>query len=282
MNLDQKELMSAVKKLEISTKKTVDTLTGGAYHSVFKGRGMEFSEVREYCDGDDVRAIDWNVTARTGHPYVKQFTEERELNIFLLVDISASADFGSSKTRMQASIEMAMLIAFSAMRNKDRVGMILHSDQDELHLKAKRGKQHILRLARELIVHQRKGKKTNIKAMLESLMKVQKKKSIVFLISDLMDEDYQTALKSVANKHDLIVINILDKLEIDLPQNFPPVLLEDFETSLVEQFSVHNNDAIDRNKSICTEAGADFLVYDTSSSPSKNLMKFFGQRKRSK
>ena len=183
---------------------------------------------------------------------------------------------------MQASIEMAMLIAFSAMRNKDRVGMILHSDQDELHLKAKRGKQHILRLARELIVHQRKGKKTNIKAMLESLMKVQKKKSIVFLISDLMDEDYQTALKSVANKHDLIVINILDKLEIDLPQNFPPVLLEDFETGLVEQFSVHNNDAIDRNKSICTEAGADFLVYDTSSSPSKNLMKFFGQRKRSK
>ena len=282
MNLDQKELMSAVKKLEISTKKTVDTLTGGAYHSVFKGRGMEFSEVREYCDGDDVRAIDWNVTARTGHPYIKQFTEERELNIFLLVDISASADFGSSKTRMQASIEMAMLIAFSAMRNKDRVGMILHSDQDELHLKAKRGKQHILRLARELIVHQRKGKKTNIKAMLESLMKVQKKKSTVFLISDLMDEDYQTALKSVANKHDLIVINILDKLEIDLPQNFPPVLLEDFETGLVEQFSVHNNDAIDRNKSICTEAGADFLVYDTSSSPSKNLMKFFGQRKRSK
>ena len=153
--LNPRELISAVKKLEIKTRKNVDELTGGAYHSVFKGRGMEFCDVREYSPGDDVRTIDWNVTARAGHPYVKQFTEERELTINILVDISASADFGGNKTRMQNAIEIAMLIAFSAIRNRDRVGLMLHSDEDELHLRAKRGKQHILRLARELIVHQR-------------------------------------------------------------------------------------------------------------------------------
>jgi uncharacterized protein (DUF58 family) len=286
--LNPRELISAVKKLEIKTRKNVDELTGGAYHSVFKGRGMEFCDVREYSPGDDVRTIDWNVSARAGHPYVKQFTEERELTINLLVDISASADFGGQKTRMQNAIEVAMLIAFSAIRNRDRVGLMLHSDEEELHLRAKRGKQHILRLARELIVHQRKSRKTNIKNLLDRLMQTQKKKSVVFLISDLMDDNYQKSLRAVGKKHDLIVINILDEFETNIPKRLPPLLMQDAETGLVDFFKpkakIHTNAErfVERNKRVCIEAGADWMLLNNSSDPTTELMKFFGRRNQRK
>ncbi|EDM25225.1 hypothetical protein LNTAR_03314 [Lentisphaera araneosa HTCC2155] len=280
-----RELISAVKKLEIKTRKNVDELTGGAYHSVFKGRGMEFCDVREYSPGDDVRTIDWNVTARAGHPYVKQFTEERELTINILVDISASADFGGNKTRMQNAIEIAMLIAFSAIRNRDRVGLMLHSDEEELHLRAKRGKQHILRLARELIVHQRKRARTNIKQLLDRFMQSQKKKSVVFLISDLMDpKDFQKSLRAVGKKHDLIVINILDEFEINIPKRLPPLLMQDAETGLLDFFKpnakIHAaaEKFIERNKKACVEAGADWMLLKNTSDPTTELMKFFGRR----
>ncbi|WDE95996.1 DUF58 domain-containing protein [Lentisphaera profundi] len=282
--LNSREIISAVKKLEIKTRKNVDELTGGAYHSVFKGRGMEFCDIREYSPGDDVRTIDWNVTARAGHPYIKQFTEERELTINILVDISGSADFGGDKTRMQNAIEIAMLIAFSAIRNRDRVGLILHSDEEELHLRAKRGKQHILRMARELIVHQRKSKKTNIKKLLDRLMQVQKKKSVVFLISDLMDNNYEKSLRSVGKKHDLIVINILDEFEINIPKRLPPLLMQDAETGLVDFFKpnarIHKaaQQFIERNKKSCIKAGADWILLKNTSNPVAELMKFFERR----
>ena len=283
---DTREIISAVRKLEIKTRKNVDELIGGAYHSVFKGRGMEFCDVREYSPGDDVRTIDWNVTARAGHPYVKQFTEERELTINLLVDISGSADFGGKKTRMQSAIEIAMLVAFSAMRNRDRVGLMLHSDEDELHLRARRGRQHTLRLARELIVHQRKSRKTNLKHMLDRLQQVQKKKSVVFLISDLMDEGYEKSLRAVGKKHDLIVVNILDKFETLIPTKLPPLLMEDGESSLMEFFRPNEKisqaayELQDNNKRLCLEAGADWLALSTSSDPAVELKNFFSRRSR--
>ena len=286
--LSTREIIAAVKKIEIKTRRAVDELTGGAYHSVFKGRGMEFNEVREYAEGDDIRTIDWNVTARTGSPHVKQYVEERELTIFVLVDISGSSDFGAKRTRMQCSIELACLIAFSAIRNKDRVGLMLHSQEEELHLPARRGRQHVLRLTRELVVHDRKNKNTCLRTALERLMQVQRKKAVVFLISDLMDKDFDKALRAVSQRHDLIVINILDAMEQELPNDLPPMYMVDAETEKKaflkhnktnhEQFSERSKDFIEANKKLCISAGADLITLRTDEDLVSALMRFFTKR----
>lgn len=286
--LSTREIIAAVKKIEIKTRKAVDDLTGGAYHSVFKGRGMEFNEVREYAEGDDVRSIDWNVTARTGFPHIKQYVEERELTIFVLVDISASADFGTHKTRMQCSIELASLIAFSAIRNKDRVGLMLHSKEEELHLPAKRGRQHVLRLTRELVVHDRKNKSTCLRTALERLLQVQKRKAVVFLVSDLMDQDFDKALRAVSQRHDLIVLHIMDEMEETYPDKLPPVLMEDAETGFSsffksrksdkESFTKRSKEFIEVNKKLCLSAGADLISLKTNDDIVAVLMKFFAKR----
>lgn len=224
------EVLKQVRRIEIRTRNLVNDTFSGDYHSVFKGRGMEFAEVREYAPGDDVRTIDWNVTARFGHPYVKQFTEERELTVFLLVDISASGDFGT-KVRPKAALaaEMAAVLAFSAVNNNDKVGLILFSDRIEQFLPPRKGKRHVLRVIREILYREPEGRGTTLAAPLEHLGRVQKRRAVVFLISDFQDAGYETALRIAARRHDLISVRVTDPAEETLPA-LGIVDLEDPET----------------------------------------------------
>ena len=213
-----KKILQKVRRIEIKTRGLVNDLFGGEYHSIFKGRGMTFSEVREYNPGDDIRLIDWNVTARTGSPFVKVFEEERELTVFLVVDISASGEFGSgSQLKRDYGAEVASVLGFSAIKNNDKVGLILFSDRVEKYIIPKKGKSHVLRVIRELLYTVPKGTKTSIKVALDYLLKVAKRKCVVFLISDFLDDSYLRSLKIANKKHDLITIQLLDPAELELP-----------------------------------------------------------------
>ncbi len=214
-----KELLKQVRQIEIRTKGLVNQVFSGEYHSVFKGRGMEFSEVREYQFGDDIRNIDWNVTARFGHPFIKIFEEERELTVILLVDLSGSLLFGTvEKTKQQIAAELSAILAFSAMKNNDKVGLILFTDKIEKFVPPRKGKKHVLRVISEVLSFQPKGKATNIKSALEYMNNAIKRKSIVFLISDFMDEGYEKILRMVGKKHDLIGVVLNDRRELTLPK----------------------------------------------------------------
>ena len=213
-----KQILKKVKQVEIRTRGLVNDLFGGEYHSVFKGRGMAFSEVREYQPGDDIRLIDWNVTARNGSPFIKIFEEERELTVYLLVDISKSGEFGSqNQLKQEFGAEIASVLGFSAIKNNDKVGLILFSNDIEKYVVPKKGKSHVLRVIRELLYNEPKGNKTSIKNVLDYLLKVAKRKSVVFLISDFIDDDYWSSLKIVNRKHDLIGIRLFDPAEKLLP-----------------------------------------------------------------
>ena len=213
------ELLKKVRQIEIKTRGMVNHVFSGEYHSVFKGRGMEFSEVREYSYGDDIRQIDWNVTARHGKPFVKIFEEERELTVMLLVDVSKSGDFGTvSATKQEIATEICAVLAFSAIRNNDKVGMILFSDTVEKFIAPKKGKSHILRLVRELLSYEPKGTGTDIGGALEYLNHVIKKRSISFVVSDFIDEKYDSALRIVGKRHDVIAVSLNDPRERELPK----------------------------------------------------------------
>ena len=213
-----KQILKKVKRIEIRTRGLVNDLFGGEYHSVFKGRGMTFSEVREYQPGDDIRLIDWNVTARTGSPFIKIFEEERELTVYLIVDISASGEFGSNQQlKREFGAEIAAVLGFSAIKNNDKVGLILFSDDVEKYVVPKKGKSHVLRVVRELLYTDSKKSGTSIKKALDYLLKVAKRKSVIFLISDFLDDGYWSSLKVVNRKHDLIGIQLYDPAEISLP-----------------------------------------------------------------
>ena len=213
-----KQILKKVKQIEIRTRGLVNDLFGGEYHSVFKGRGMAFSEVREYQPGDDIRLIDWNVTARYGSPFIKIFEEERELTVYLLVDISKSGEFGSqNQLKQEFGAEIASVLGFSAIKNNDKVGLILFSNDIEKYVVPKKGKSHVLRVIRELLYNEPKGNKTSIKNVLDYLLKVAKRKSVVFLISDFIDNNYWSSLKIVNRKHDLIGIRLFDPAEKLLP-----------------------------------------------------------------
>jgi len=216
--MDTKEILKKVRKIEIKTKRLSNDIFGGEYHSSFKGRGMTFSEVRQYQFGDDVRAIDWNVTARYNEPYIKIFEEERELTMMLMVDVSGSELFGTSNQFKKDTVtEIAATLAFSATQNNDKVGLILFSDDIELFIPPKKGKSHVLRIIRELIEFKPKSKKTNIAIALKFLSSVLKKKAIVFMLSDFMDDDYEKTLKIAGRKHDLTGIRIYDKYDEEIP-----------------------------------------------------------------
>lgn len=216
--MDTSELIKKVRKLEIKTKGLTKHVFSGEYHSAFKGRGMAFSEVRDYQYGDDVRNIDWNVTARTGGPHVKVFEEERELTVMLLIDVSASSFFGSaSGFKSEMATELSAVIAFSAISNNDKVGAILFSDHVEKYLPPKKGRQHILHIIRELINFTPSQKKTNISEALIYLNNIEKKRSIAFVMSDFMAENFEQALSVASKKHDIIGVRIFDLREQSLP-----------------------------------------------------------------
>lgn len=232
--METKDLIKKVRKIEIKTRRLSDHIFSGEYHTSFKGRGMTFSEVRQYQFGDDIRAIDWNVTARYNEPYVKVFEEERELTMMLMVDISGSESFGTkNQLKSEMVTEIAATMAFSATQNNDKIGLILFSDQIELYIPPKKGKSHVLRIIRELIEFQPKSKKTDLSQALKFLSGTQKKKAIVFLISDfMMEDDYEKTLKIASKKHDLTGIRVYDVREEKMP-NIGIVEMEDAETGQI-------------------------------------------------
>jgi len=236
-----KDILKRVKKIEIKTKHLVDGLLQGAYHSVFKGRGIEFSEVREYVPGDDIRSIDWNVTARMNEPYVKEFIEERDLTVFIIIDVSASNDFGSEKSKKEAAVELAASLMFAALRNNDRVGLCLFTKEIERYMPPRKGRIHILKLIREMIEYEPKYKTTSLIPTLTFLSRVIKKRSIIFLISDFFSEDnFHRQLRLLKNRHDVIAVNINDIRETEIP-DVGYIELEDEETG--EQLLLDTSDS---------------------------------------
>lgn len=224
------EILRKVRRIEIKTRSLVENVFSGQYHSVFKGRGMEFSEVRDYQYGDDVRTIDWNVSARMGSPFVKQFQEERELTVILAVDASRSGDFGSVRQmKGEMAVELAALLAFSAIQNNDCVGLLLFTDEVEKYVPPKKGRRHVLRVLRELLYFEPRGKKTCIDAALRYLQRVLVRKAVVFLVSDFLDTGYDKTLRVMARRHDLVALPISDPREEELPP-VGLVELEDAET----------------------------------------------------
>ncbi|MCF6278856.1 MAG: DUF58 domain-containing protein [Flavobacteriaceae bacterium] len=216
--MDTKEILKKVRKIEIKTKRLSNHIFSGEYHSSFKGRGMTFSEVRQYQYGDDIRSIDWNVTARYNETHIKVFEEERELTMLLIVDISGSEFFGTTQQFKKDTItEIAATLAFSATQNNDKVGLLLFSDEIELYIPPKKGKSHVLRIIRELVEFHPKSNKTDIGNALKYLSNVMKKKAIVFVLSDFMDTDYDQTLKIVGNKHDVTGIRVYDRHDEEIP-----------------------------------------------------------------
>ena len=225
-----KELAKKIRLIEIQTSKAVNDVLAGEYHSVFKGRGMEFDEVREYAPGDEIRTIDWNVTARTGRPFVKRYVEERELTVWLMVDLSASGSFGSrTQVKNEVAAELCALLAFSAIKNNDKVGLVVFTDQIELFVAPNKGRSHVLRLIRDLLNFTARSKGTNIAQALEYLGRVAHKKGVVFLVSDFIAPDYKKPLRIVGRRHDLIAVSVADPREAVLP-DVGLIELEDAET----------------------------------------------------
>lgn len=286
-----KELLKQVRQIEIRTKGLVNQVFSGEYHSVFKGRGMEFSEVREYQFGDDIRNIDWNVTARFGHPYIKVFEEERELTVMLMVDLSGSLMFGSvAKTKQRIAAELSAILAFSALKNNDKVGLILFTDKIEKFVPPRKGRKHVLRIIREVLSFEPEGKATNLKGALEYMNNAIKKKSIAFLISDFMDEGYEKILRIVGRKHDLIGIVLDDRREKEVP-NIGLIKLADAETGAERWIDTSSRqvrsqittERIEREKirnSIFLKSNLDRIEVTAGSNYIQPLVQFFRRREK--
>ncbi|WP_103068954.1 DUF58 domain-containing protein [Aquimarina sediminis] len=287
--MDTKELLKKVRKIEIKTRRLSDHIFGGEYHSTFKGRGMTFSEVRQYQFGDDVRNIDWNVTARYNEPYIKVFEEERELTMMLMVDVSGSQLFGTQEQFKKGIItEIAATLAFSATQNNDKIGLILFTDRIELFIPPKKGRSHVLRIIRELLEFEPKSKKTNITEALKFLSNVMKKKAIVFVLSDFIADDYQQTLKIVGGKHDVTGIRVYDRREEEIP-NLGMVQMEDEETGellLVNtgskkvrtNYGKYYQERVNYFKDSFTRSGAGSLSSRIDESYVKKLLGYFKRR----
>jgi len=228
-----REILRKVRRIEIRTRKLVNDSLAGGYHSVFKGRGMEFSEVREYQFGDDVRTIDWNVTSRMGHPYIKKYVEERELTVILVVDVSGSNRFGSTaQVKSEVMAEICALLAFSATRNNDRVGLILFTDRVEKFVPPRKGRRHVLRVVREILYHEPEGRGTDIAGALDYLGRLVRRRAVVFLVSDFLAEAYESSLRITNRVHDLVALVVQDPRESEIP-DVGLIALEDAETGQV-------------------------------------------------
>ena len=284
-----KEVLENVRRLEIGTKGLVNEIFSGEYHTVFKGRGMEFAEVREYVPGDDIRLIDWNVSARTGSPFIKVFSEERELSMMLVVDMSRSGTFGTSyRMKDEVAIEICALLAFSAMKNNDKVGLLIFTDRVEKFIPPRKGRQHVLRVLREIVYHEPENKGTNMSSALEYLLRVIRRNSVVFILSDFMDDGFQKSLRVVSSKHDVIAIKVTDKLEIQLP-DAGLISLVDAETG--ENVVVDTSDEKIRNsysalrqaqqeelEKMFKKINLDYINIKTGESYVEPLYKFFRKR----
>lgn len=292
--MQTRELLTRVRKIEIRTRRLVEELTGGAWHSVYKGRGIEFSEVREYTPDDDVRDIDWNVTARMGVPYIKKYAEERELSVILAVDASASLFFGKpGSTKRDEAAGIAALLALSAIRNNDKVGLLVFTDKTELWLPPKSGRSHVLRLIRELLAFEPESSGTDIGHAMDSLAKNLKRKSVIFLISDFIsDLPYEKQLKILNMRHDLAAVRISDKTELDIPK-LSMLSLEDAETgeiSWLDAASAKIRSLFGRNvqeeRTSVTEsfrrAKVDMVELFCGEDPVVPLMNFFRVREKKK
>lgn len=287
--MDTKELLKKVRKIEIKTRRLSNNVFGGEYHSTFKGRGMTFSEVREYQFGDDVRSIDWNVTARYNEPFVKVFEEERELTMMLLVDVSGSELFGSGEQiKKEIITEIAATLAFSATQNNDKIGLLLFTDQMELFIPPKKGRSHVLRIIRELIEFQPKGKGTDVAAALKYVTSVIKKKAIIFVLSDFITDGYQHTLKIVSGKHDVTGIRVYDKREENIP-NVGLVQMMDRESgelimvntgsrSVRDAYSSFFRDRENYFKESFTRSGAGVINSRVDESYVKKLLGYFKTR----
>jgi uncharacterized protein (DUF58 family) len=284
-----KEILKKVKRIEISTRGLVNEVFSGEYHSVFKGRGMEFAEVREYQIGDDIRNIDWNVSARSGSPYVKVFDEERELTVMLMVDVSASGSFGTaSQLKGEVAAELCAVLAFSAIKNNDKVGLMIFSDKIEKFIPPRKGKQHVLRVIREILFFKPEDAKTDLNIALEYLNRVVKRRSIVFIISDFLTENYEKALQVANKKHDIISIDIIDPREVELP-NVGFLELEDAETGetvlidtgsseIRQSFFSESQEKRDKREKFFKSIGVDNINILTDRSYVEPITRFFKMR----
>jgi len=284
-----KEILKKVRRLEITTRGMVNDVFSGEYHSVFKGRGMEFSEVREYQFGDDIRTIDWNVTARYGHPYVKVFEEERELTVVLMVDASSSGEFGTfERMKGEIAVEICALLAFSAIKNNDKVGLIIFTDKVEKFVPPRKGKSHVLRVLRELLYFHPEDKMTDIATALEYFNRVIRRRSVVFLVSDFISKNYERALSIANKKHDIVAIHIVDPREMELP-NIGYIELEDAETGeqividtsdkeVRQLFSQKTSQAMVQRDKLFKSMNVDSIAIHTDESYFEPLMKFFRMR----
>ncbi|MCH7612568.1 MAG: DUF58 domain-containing protein [Candidatus Marinimicrobia bacterium] len=286
-----KEILKKVRHIEIRTKGLVNDLFGGEYHSVFKGRGMTFSEVREYQPGDDIRLIDWNVTARCGSPFVKVFEEERELTVYLMVDVSRSGHFGTQlQFKSELAIEIAAVLGFSAIKNNDKVGLILFSDEVEKYIAPKKGRSHVLRVVRELLYHQPRGKGTSLKTALDFLLHIAKRRSVVFLLSDFMDDGYWSSLKIANRKHDIIGLQMNDPFELAIP-DIGLVKVHDPETEEStwidtssgkerRRFEDRVTEERDTFKRECERIGFDLIHISTDKDYVEPIMTYFKKREK--
>ena len=287
-----KEILKKVRQIEIRTKNIVNDFFGGDYHSNFKGRGMTFSEVREYVPGDDVRSIDWNVTARTGKPHIKIFEEERELSVLILIDVSSSGVFGSKKNlKIDLGVEIAAMLSFSAIKNNDKVGLALFSDKVEKYIPPKKGKKHVLRLITDIVNHdfENSNKRTSIKTAIDFANKISKRKSVIFLISDFIDDNFWNELKFLNFKHDVIGLQIYDSYERNFP-NLGIINIHDSETgentwidttskkNIRDKFQKNSIEKLDSFSKKCKNIGFDLIQISTDDDYIKFLMQFFRSR----
>ena len=291
MEKEKKFIFKKIKKIEIKTRKLVEDYFSGKYKSIFKGTGMNFSDVREYYPGDDVRNIDWNVTARLGHPFVKEFSEEHEQTILIAVDVSGSGNFGTEdRTKIEIASEIASVLAFSALKNQDKVGLMMFSDGVEKYLPPKKSSQYVMRIIREILYYKRQSTKTNITKTLKNINDVCKKPAVVFLISDFIDDGYEKQLRTLNRKHDLIAIKIQDPKESEIPdvgfvefedsETFERVIINTSDPTFRKKYKEMIDDREENLKNIFGKSNVDYVNLSTAESYIKPLYTFFKVREK--
>ena len=286
-----KEILRKVRQIEIRTNREVTDVLGGQYHSVFKGRGMEFEEVREYMPGDEVRAIDWNVTARFGHPYIKKFKEERELTVMLVVDVSASGQFGSGRqSKNELAAELAAVLAFSAIRNNDKVGVILFTDRIEKYIAPKKVRRHVLRVVREILAFQPTGTGTNLAQTFDYLNRVQRRRAVTFVLSDFQDAGFEKKLRLAGKRHDVVALSLRDLREEELPavglvelrdaETGAHAVVDTFDRQVRATFAGKAKARLEALRGKFRSASVDHVEIRTDADYMRPLVKFFRMRER--